>query len=181
MKLKIKIKRFKNSDGKYPVSFPKIIKKGDWIDLSSAEETVLEAPHAGTLKGSESKHRDVTANVIYIPLGVAMKLPKGFEALLAVRSHVPEKLGIMMANSLGIVDNKFSGDNDQWAFPAVALRKTSIAVNTRIAQFRIQLSQKATLWQKLKWLLSSGIELVEVESLEDEDRGGLGSTGHNAL
>jgi dUTP pyrophosphatase len=181
MKLKIKIKRFKNSEGKYPVSFPKIIKKGEWIDLSSAEEVILNAPQAGTLKGSEAKKRDVTTSVTPIPLGVAMKLPKGFEAVMAARSSTPAKLGVIQGNAIGVIDNSYSGNNDQWMFPAVPLRKTSIAVNTRIAQFRIQLSQKATLWQKLKWLLSSGIELVEVESLEDEDRGGLGSTGHNAL
>jgi hypothetical protein len=62
-------------------------------------------------------------------------------------------------------------------FPAVTLRKTSLAVNTRLCQFRIQLSQKATLWQKIRWLFTSGIEFVEVESLNNEVRGGLGSTG----
>jgi dUTPase len=62
-------------------------------------------------------------------------------------------------------------------FPVVTLRKTSLAVNTRLCQFRIQLSQKATLWQKIKWLFTSGIELVEVENLNEESRGGFGSTG----
>ena len=47
----------------------------------------------------------------------------------------------------------------------------------RICQFRIQLSQKATMWQKIKWLLSSGIELVEVDDLGNENRLGFGSTG----
>lgn len=61
-------------------------------------------------------------------------------------------------------------------FPAVTIRKTSISKNTRICQFRIQPSQKATLWQKLKWFLASGIKLVEVDSLNETDRGGLGST-----
>lgn len=181
MKLKIKIKRFKNSEGKYPVSFPKIIKKGDWIDLSTAEETILMAPQAGTLKGSEAKHRDVTSSVTYIPLGVAMKLPKGFEAIMTARSSTPMKLGVMQANAVGVIDNTYCGDNDQWMFPALPLKKTSIAVNTRIAQFRIQLSQKATFWQKVKWFLSSGIELVEVDHLDDNNREGLGSTGHNTL
>ena len=78
-----------------------------------------------------------------------------------------------------IYDNNMSycGDNDQWMFPAVTLRKTSIAANTRLCQFKIQLSQKATFWQKLKWFLSSGIELIEVESLGNKDRNGFGSTG----
>ena len=71
----------------------------------------------------------------------------------------------------------YCGNEDQWMYPAISLRKTSIAQNTRLCQFRIQLSQKATLLQKLKWLFTSGIELVEVESLGNENRSGLGSTG----
>lgn len=176
MKLKIYVKRFKNESGEPLTSFPKVIKKGEWVDLMSAQEVVLIAPQAGTLKGHDVKHRDVVSEVTYIPLGVAMKLPEGFEAILAPRSSAAKKMGIMCANSFGIVDNSFAGDNDQWMFPVVPLRKTSIAVNTRLCQFRIQLSQKATFWQKLKWLVSSGIKLVEVDHLDSEDRKGLGST-----
>lgn len=177
MKLKIYIKRFKNEEGKPLVDFPQIIKKGEWVDLHAAQECVLQAPQAGTLKGSEVKKRDVTTEVTYIPLGVAMKLPDGFEAIMASRSSAAKKMGVMLANGIGIIDNSYCGDNDQWMYPAVALRKTSIAQNTRLCQFRIQLSQKATMWQRIKWLLVSGIELVEVESLNHENREGLGSTG----
>lgn len=176
MKLKIKVKRFKNEQGAM-VSFPKVIRKGDWVDLSSSKEFVLNAPQAGTLKGHDVKHRDVVSEVTYIPLGVAMQLPKGFEAIMASRSSTPKKLGIMQANGIGIIDSTFCSDSDEWMFPAVTVRKTSIAANSRICQFRIQLSQKATMWQKLKWMFSSGIEFVEVESLDNEPRGGLGSTG----
>ena len=177
MKLKILVKRFKNENGEPLVDFPKIIKKGDWIDLRAAKEMVLDAPQAGTLKGHDVKHRDVVSKVTYIPLGIAMKLPDGFEAPLLPRSSAADKLGIICANSMGLIDNTYRGDNDQWHFAVTTLRKTSIAQNTRLCQFRIQLSQKATVWQKLKWFLSSGIELVEVKSLGCEDRQGLGSTG----
>ena len=181
MKLKILIKRFKDDDGKYLVDFPKIIKKGEWVDLHVAQECVLDAPQAGTLKGSEAKHRDVVSDVTYIPLGIAMRLPDGFEAILAPRSSAAQKMGIMCANSIGIIDNSYSGNNDQWMFPAVTLRRTSIAKNTRLCQFRIQLSQKATVWQKIKWFFSSGIELIEVDFLDAEDRHGFGSTGTTNL
>ena len=177
MKLKIYIKRFKDETGEPLVTFPKVIKKGDWVDLSSAQDIVLNAPQAGTLKGQDAKHRDVVSEVTYIPLGVAMKLPDGFEAIIASRSSAAKKMGIMLANGIGIVDNSYQGNDDQWMFPAVSLKKTSIAKNTRICQFRIQLSQKATLWQRIKWLFASGIELVEVEALDSENRDGLGSTG----
>lgn len=182
MKLKIKIKRFKNAEGEPLVNLPKVIKKGDWVDLATAEEVTLNAPQAGTLKGHDVKHRDVISEVTYIPLGVAMQLPKGFEAIMAARSSAPKKMGIMQANGIGVIDNTYCSDEDQWMFPAVTLRKTSLAVNTRLCQFRIQLSQKATLWQKIKWLFTSGIEFVEVESLNNEVRGGLGTgTGYGNL
>lgn len=177
MKLKIYIKRFKNENGEPLVAFPKIIKKGDWVDLNAAQEVVLNAPQAGTLKGHDVKHRDVVSEVTYIPLGVAIKLPKGFEAIVAPRSSAAKNMGIIMANSIAVIDNSYQGNDDQWMFPAITLRKTSIAKNTRICQFRIQLSQKATLWQKIKWLFTSGIKLVEVDSLDSENRSGLGSTG----
>lgn len=177
MKLKILVKRFKNENGEPLVDLPKVIKKGDWVDLRAAQECVLQAPQAGTLKGHDVKHRDVVSEVTYIPLGVAIKLPEGYEAIIAPRSSAAKKMGIMMANSIAVIDNAYHGDNDQWMFPAVTLRKTSISTNTRICQFRIQLSQKASAWQRIKWLLTSGIELVEVDALKSEDREGLGSTG----
>lgn len=177
MKLKILVKRFKNAEGEPLVSLPKVIKKGDWVDLYTAQEFTLNAPQAGTLKGHDVKHRDVVSEVTYIPLGVAMQLPDGFEAIIAPRSSAAKKMGVMCANSIGIIDNSYKGDNDQWMLPVITLRKTSLALNTRLCQFRIQLSQKATFWQKLKWFFASGIELVEVDSFNNGDRGGFGSTG----
>lgn len=177
MKLKVKLKRFTNSEG-HKVNLPQIIKKGDWIDLYTLEEVTLSPPQAGTLKGSEAKKRDVISEVTYIPLGVAIQLPAGFEAIIAPRSSTPKKLGVICANAIGIIDNSYKGNDDQWMFPAIAIRKTHLSANTRICQFRIQLSQKATLWQKMKWFLASGIEIVEVDDLSSDNRGGFGSTGN---
>ena len=176
MKLKIKIKVLTND------CMPEIIDKGDWVDLKLAETVHLVPPQAGTLKKKQEQlqtlsYRNVTAEVTYLPLGVAMELPKGFEAKLLSRSSTPNKLGITCANSMGVIDNIYNGDNDEWKFPAIAIRETTIEEGTRICQFRIQLSQKATFWQKLKWFFSNGIKLVEVDSLNNEDRLGFGSTG----
>ena len=58
------------------------------------------------------------------------------------------------------------------------MRFTTIKEGERICQFRIQLSQKATVWQKIKWLFTSGIELIEVDKLPSKvNRDGFGSTG----
>ena len=180
MKLKIKVKRFLNEEGKPVVGLPKVIKKGDWVDLRTAARVVLKAPQAGTLKGKDVKYRDVTSEVTYIPLGIAMQLPKGFEALVTLRSSAPKEMGIICANSIGIIDNLYCGDNDEWKLPVTTIRRTAIEANTRICQFRIQLSQKATVWQKIKWFFTSGIKLEEVESLNNENRKGFGEgTGYN--
>lgn len=179
MKLKIKIKRLNEK-----IDFPEVIRKGDWIDLRASVRVAMHAPQANTLRrrkvnGKEESHRDVEFDYKLIPLGVAMQLPKGFEAVVLARSSTPSKFGIITANSEGVIDNGYCGDNDEWKYPAIALRDTIINENDRICQFRIQLSQKATFWQKIKWFLSSGVRIVEVESLNNEDRGGIGSTGVN--
>lgn len=162
---------------------PTIIKKGEWVDLVCAETTKFKAPQSGTLRtkkvnGVEEKYRNVSFDLQYIPLGLAMQLPDGFEAIVAPRSSTPKGMGIMCANSFGVIDNSYSGNEDEWKFPAIAIRDTTILQGERICQFRIQLSQKATVWQKLKWLFSDGIKLVQVKELPNQtSRGGFGSTG----
>ena len=176
MKLKIKVKKINKN-----LPLPDIIAKGDWIDLRAAETVTLKAPQAGVLKkrvvdGKEVSFRDVTFDSKLIKLGVAMELPKGFEAIVDPRSGTP-KLKIFQTNSQGIIDNSYNGDSDEWRYWITALGETTINEGDRICQFRIQISQKATVWQKLKWLFSSGIKIVEVDKLDGSNRGGIGSTG----
>jgi deoxyUTP pyrophosphatase len=99
-----------------------------------------------------------------IPLGVALALPKGYEAHVVPRSSTFKTYGVIQANFMGIIDNSYCGPNDQWKFPALAVRDTVIEVNDRICQFRIMENQP---------------ELVfEEDSLEgNADRGGYGTTG----
>lgn len=172
MKLKIKVKVL--SEG----CMPEISSKGDWIDLKAAQDMEIRAAQAGVQyqEGNE-RYRDVHIPVTYIPLGVSIKLPDGFEALINSRSSVPNKLKVFIPNGQGVIDNNYSGNDDQWHYVSAPMSNTYIKKGDRICQFRIQLSQKATIWQKIKWLLSSGVELVEVDDLGDINRGGLGSTG----
>lgn len=123
------------------------ISVGDWIDLRAAEDVDMRA--------GEYKR---------ISLGVSMKLPEGYEAHVSSRSSTYETWGILMTNSMGIIDNSYSGDNDIWLYPALAMRDTHIHKGDRIAQFRIVKKQPE-------------FELVSVDYLADPDRGGLGSTG----
>lgn len=172
MKQKIYIKRF-NKD----VELPKIIAKGDWVDLRSAEDITLKAPIIKNINRSNK----VDFSTTLIPLGVAMLLPDGMEANVVARSGTFKNYGIMQINTFAVIDGGkfgYNGPNDEWKFQAVALRNTIIPINERVCQFRIQLSQKATIWQKLKWLFTSGVEIIEVDNLpEKENRGGFSTTG----
>lgn len=121
--------------------------KSDWIDLRAAENVELKA---GEFR--------------LIPLGVAMKLPEGYEAHIVPRSSTFKNFGLIQTNHFGIVDETYCGDNDQWFMPVFAVRDTVIHVNDRICQFRIMEHQPTIVFE-------------EVDVLEAKDRGGFGSTG----
>jgi dUTP pyrophosphatase len=167
---------------KTPGCMPEVIDKGDWIDLFTAEDVTLNGPYAKMLHRYKRENelerlRDVMFDSTLIKLGVAMELPKGCEAYLLVRSSSFKKWGILQSNSKGVIDYTYSSDKDEWKLAVIATRKVTIPKGTRIAQFRVQLSQKATWWQKIKWLFSSSIKLEKVDSLDNPERGGFGSTG----
>lgn len=144
MKIKIKIKYFDSIFA--PIEK---IAVGDWIDLRSAESVKLNKGEYYLLR-----------------LGVGMILPKGYEAHILPRSSTPAKFGIVCANSMGIIDNSYSGDGDEWRFPAVAIKDTIIHKGDRIAQFRIVKNQPS-------------IKFEVVDHLNEISRGGIGSTGKN--
>lgn len=126
-----------------------VSENGDWIDLRAGKTIELEP-----------------FEFAYIPLGVCMEIPKGYTAIIAPRSSTYKKWGIIQVNSIGIIDESYNGDNDQWCLPVVALRTTKIYKNDRICQFR--------LFKK-----TETIDFTRVQELGNKDRGGLGSTGRN--
>lgn len=170
--MKIKVKLF---DENCAIT---VNEQGDWFDLKTRCNVFMDKPQAGVQYQKDGyKYRDVNVSYSIVPLGVAMKLPEGFEAILAPRSSTFKKYQVIQTNSFGVIDNSYSGNSDEWGLPILALGEAEIPQYTRICQFRIQLSQKATIWQKIKWLFDNKIEIEYVDNLEDEDRGGFGSTG----
>ena len=149
MKLKIYIK------GELPI----ILKIGDCVDLKLAEPVKMK-------KGEFA----------IFSLGVAMKLPKGLRANVYSRSSLP-KNGVIVANSVGIIDNSYNGTNDVWRIPLYAINDCDLPKGTRVCQFEIVPSQFATIWQRIKWLFTSKIEFVSTDRLESTDRKGIGTTG----
>ena len=164
---------------------PIIFDCGDWFDLICSKDITLKAPYARTKhrkrhnKTDEDPEtfRDVIFDYTLIPLGVAMEIPEGMEAIIAPRSSTFKKYGLIQTNSIGVVDYLYKGDNDEWKLAVVATRNVTIPAGTRLAQFRIQPSQKATVWQKIKWLFSTAPTFEHVKSLNNKDRKGFGSTG----
>lgn len=134
-----------HADGCAPQKF----KQGDWIDLATAKEMWIQ-PMAYAL----------------IPLGISMRLPDGYEAIVAPRSSTYNKYGIIMANGIGVIDNSYSGTNDIWQFPAINFTEERVFIprGVRIAQFRIQKKQPELYFNYVKMLNA-------------KDRGGFGSTG----
>jgi dUTP pyrophosphatase len=169
MKLTVKYKMLTD------ISHPQIIDKGEWIDLRAAKSVSMSGPQVARAK--KDSERKVSFSTTLLPLGVAMELPKGFEAAINPRSSTFLNYHVILGNSQGIIDNPYNGDNDEWKANLIAFSDVQINKGDRVLQFRIQPSQKATMWQKLRWLFSNGIKLVEVDKLGNPNRGGHGTTG----
>lgn len=121
--------------------------KSDWIDLRSAEEVNMKAGEARL-----------------ISLGIAVQLPKGYEAHVVPRSSTFKNFGLIQTNHMGVIDESYCGDHDEWKVPVMAVRDICIHVNDRICQFRIMKHQPE-------------LKFEEVEHLDGCDRGGFGTTG----
>ena len=121
--------------------------KSEWIDLRSAEEVEMKAGEARL-----------------ISLGIAVQLPKGYEAHVVPRSSTFKNFGLIQTNHMGVIDESYCGDNDEWRLPVMSVRDTCIHVNDRICQFRIMKHQPE-------------LKFEEVEHLDGCDRGGFGTTG----
>lgn len=119
----------------------------DWVDLRAAEKVELKK---GDFK--------------LISLGVSLQLPEGYEAHIAPRSSTFKNWGILQTNCVGVVDESYCGNEDLWKYPVCATKDTVIEKNDRIAQFRLV--------EKMP-----KIQFVEVEYLDNKNRGGFGSTG----
>lgn len=141
--LSIKIKYFRDIE---PIQK---FENGDWIDLRSGIDIDLKA-----------------GDQVLIPLGVGMILPEGYEAHIVPRSSTLKKFGIIQGNHMGIVDNSYSGDEDEWMMSVIAFRDTHISKNDRICQFRIMKKQPHLVFEKVK-------------HLNETSRGGFGTTGVN--
>lgn len=121
--------------------------KSDWIDLRVAENVSMK----------QGEYR-------LISMGISVEIPKGYEMLIVPRSSAYKNFGILQTNAMGVVDESYCGDNDIIHMPILAMRDTEIHINDRIGQFRLMPHQPE-------------VHFIEVDHLDNEDRGGFGTTG----
>ena len=134
----------------------KKITKGNWIDVYARKDVFVPLGERAM-----------------IPLGFALELPKGWEGHLAPRSSTFKTWGLIQTNSVGVVDDTYIGDNDEWNMPVYCLKGhdskdgvagTLVKCGDKIGQFRIM-------------EVMPELEFEEVESFGNMDRGGFGTTG----
>lgn len=130
------------------IQLPEKVASGDWVDLRAADYDIK------------------TGDYGIIRLGVSMKLPKGYGGILAPRSSLFLRTGLLQSNSVGVFENSYCGDEDEWGFPYLATRDVYIHKGDRVCQFMV-------------YPLQPSLTFVEVEHLPDSSRGGFGSTGVN--
>ena len=172
------VTRFVNELNKYEIPvkyFTKVIPDhelkftGDWVDVRvlgepkylTTDMTFESVEQYGVL--GEPMFEIKEGMLVKIPLGFALQLPAGYEAIVKPRSSLSKNTGLIFATS-GVIDEGYCGNNDQWFAVLYATRDCSLYYGERICQFRIQEKQPELSFKK-------------VETLDAPDRGGHGSTG----
>lgn len=104
-------------------------------------------------------------DIVLIPCGFAMAIPKGYEGQVRPRSGLSSKHGIAPVNSPGTIDSDYRGEVH---VPLINLGRADFTVERgmRIAQMLV--------------LPVPPVKLIEVSELDDTARGagGFGHTGH---
>ena len=155
-KLNVKVKYIDPNIGK-------LIKteKGDLIDLRASEVTV----NGESIEFDGQPIYYKAGDVVFIKLGIAMEMPKGYTAKVYPRSSTFKNYGLILTNSTGCIDQTYCSDSDQWCAMFYAIKDGKINYNDRVCQFEIHKS------------IMNDFTFNEVDNLNNETRGGYGSTG----
>jgi dUTP pyrophosphatase len=142
--VKVKIKRFDKS-----IPLPTYQTEGSvCMDLYSRKKVTIKSKKVG-----------------YIPLNIALDIPKGHWVMVAARTST-HKFGVMPVHGIGIGDEDFKGNEDEYVFPVYNFTESKVKIEkgTRIAQLMIIKFEK--------------IELEEIDKFDNSNRGKFGSTGY---
>lgn len=144
------------------------LKQGDWIDLYvSSLKKVMDDDFVNIVKNDFIYDNNIIIRKGYsylLGLGFACQLPNNYEAYVLPRSSLFKNTGLLLTNSCGIIDESYSGNDDEWMAHVYATTNCIIKKYNRLFQFRIQ--------KKMPEL-----NFKYVDELENKNRGGFGSTG----
>lgn len=103
--------------------------------------------------------------VVVAPTNLIVKVPSGYVLLLQSRSSLPIRKKLMVANSVGVIDQDFCGPDDEIGVELLNFSNSPVTVTRgeRIAQAMLVSITKVD-------------SFVEV-AMNGESRGGFGSTG----
>lgn len=159
--------------------------RGDWIDLRVNSIREYQPTHPGSDTsvdwmvtdvnelddsgdiinvGSKEIFQYFKGDILLLGLGIAMDIPEGYEALVVPRSSTFKHWGFIQTNGVGVIDNSFAGDNDEWGMMVLALKNGCIERHSRVCQFRVIENQPT-------------LNLHEVPTLNNKSRGGFGTSG----
>ena len=159
----IVVKYFDNNLPKLEVT-----KKGDCIDLRVSKVYLMKSHSGLPMKVKEEfefPYHYYNDDVLLFKLGVGMKLPEGYKANVYPRSSTFKNYGFILTNSVGIIDNSYCGATDEWCAMVYCTREGVINYGDRILQF------------EPVPVYTHNFSYEEVKELDEESRGGYGSTG----
>ena len=142
-------------------------KKSDWIDLrvdTILQHNDINIEECNVFRDEINSIEYEAGDILFLGLGIAMELPDGYEAHIVPRSSMFKNTGFLLTNGMGIIDNSYSGNDDEWKAMVYCTRDGIINRHDRLFQFRIIEKQPE-------------INFKEVDKLEGKNRGGYGSTG----
>ena len=151
-------------------NLPKLVltEKGDCIDLRVSKVFKVDTPPNEPSKVGEEvsfPHSYKKGDTLFFKLGVGMKLPIGYKANVYPRSSTFKNFGFILTNSVGIIDNTYCGDNDEWCGMVYCTRDGVINYGDRIFQF------------EPVPVYTHEFVYTELENLDDISRGGYGTSG----
>ena len=95
-----------------------------------------------------------------VPQNIALQIPDGYALLVFSRSSTPMKKGLMLANSVGVIDPFYCGDNDE---------NLAFFMNFTDSPVTVEAGEKIVQGMIIK---TEPVEWQEVESFNELGHGG---------
>jgi dUTP pyrophosphatase len=100
-----------------------------------------------------------------IPGNIIVEVPKGYALIIASRSSMPSKHGLIKPHGIGVIDQDYCGNTDEILIQVFNIKNEPVTIpkGTKLAQGLLVRVDQA--------------QFEEVEEIKNESRGGFGSTG----